>query len=426
MKNFKKVAELLAPAGSLEKLKYALAFGADAVYCGIPDFSLRARINTFTEKDIEQASKIAHRQSKKIYITLNIYAHNQHLEKVKRHLKFLQKIKIDGIILSDPGILDLVKKYLPEVDIHLSTQANATNWRAVRFWSKQGIKRIILAREVALSEIKEIRKNNPKIELEYFVHGAMCMSYSGRCILSKWMTDRSANLGDCSQPCRWLYNLKNKSNKNKNGGNIFLLENLEDDEKKYQLAIEEDSHGTYFFNSKDLNLIEHLKDLIEAGVDSLKIEGRAKSVYYLSVVVRAYRKVIEALENKLPPKNINHIINEQKKELDGLTSRGYTKGFLFGKEPEHNFKNENRKGNYIFVGEVKGAAGKMNIVKVHNELKINDNLEVIVPTGNQKIKIKKLLGHNYQEVREAHGGHKYNYFFEFDKVLKKNALIRKK
>ena len=198
-----KKIELLAPAGSLQKLKYAINFGADAVYCGMPDFSLRVRINKFSKDDLVEAVKFVHARKKKIYVTLNIYAHNFHLEKIKEHLKFLKKVGVDALIVSDPGIINLIKKYYPEVEIHLSTQANATNLEAVKFWRDLGVSRVILAREVTLSEIEEMRKKVKGVELETFVHGAMCMSYSGRCILSKWMTGRSANLGDCSQPCRW-------------------------------------------------------------------------------------------------------------------------------------------------------------------------------------------------------------------------------
>ncbi|KKP84576.1 MAG: Peptidase U32, partial [Candidatus Moranbacteria bacterium GW2011_GWF2_35_54] len=196
----KRNIELLAPAGSLSKMKYALHYGADAVYAGVPDFSLR-----FDFAGLKKGVELAHSLGKKFYVTLNIYAHNVHLKKLEGHLKKLKSIEIDGIILSDPGILMLVKKYLPKVEIHLSTQANATNWQAVKFWETQGVSRVVLAREVTLAEIKEIKKNVPKMELEYFVHGAMCMSYSGRCMLSKWMSNKSANLGDCSQPCRWEY-----------------------------------------------------------------------------------------------------------------------------------------------------------------------------------------------------------------------------
>jgi len=289
MKSRQNNLELLAPAGSPEKLKYALHYGADAVYAGIPDFSLRARINNFDEKTLKAGVEYTHKKGKKIYVTLNIYAHHSHLAKVEKHLKFLKKIKVDGIIVSDPGIIRLIKKYCPETEIHLSTQANATNWQAVKFWHEQGVKRVVLAREVTLEEIREIKKNVPKMELEYFVHGAMCMSYSGRCILSKWMNNRSANLGDCTQPCRWRYhttcNIKHETK------NI----SVKDERNRFEIDLEEDQHGTYFFNSYDLNLIEHLKDLAEAGVESFKIEGRAKSVYYISIVCRAYQRVISSL-----------------------------------------------------------------------------------------------------------------------------------
>ena len=399
-----KTIELLAPAGNLEKLKYALHYGADAVYCGIPDFSLRVRINSFTKEDLVEAVEYTHKLKKKIYITLNIYAHNQHLQKVEEHLKFLKKLNIDGVILSDPGILNLVKKYLPKVDIHLSTQANATNWQAVKFWGEQGVSRIVLAREVTLEDIMEIKKHSAswrtKMELEYFIHGAMCMSYSGRCILSKWVSGRSANLGDCSQPCRWKYDLS-----------------VVDSQKRFGMDLEEDQHGTYFFNSYDLNLISHLEELKKAGVESFKIEGRAKSAYYVAIVVRAYRKVLENLQNK-------KILKEQQKELLKLTNRGYTEGFIFGKEPEHNFTGENFGGEERFVGEVKGVKDKLNIVKVHNELHLKDNLEAITPKGNLKIKIKKIYNHKMEEVASAHGGHPHNYYIQFDKILSERDLVR--
>jgi len=396
--------ELLAPAGSLEKMKYALHYGADAVYCGLPDFSLRVRINSFDKKDLEEAVTYAHKLKKKIYITLNIYAHNKHLEKIVGYLNFLKKLKVDGVIVSDPGILVLVKKYLPEIEIHLSTQANATNSEAVKFWGEQGVKRVILAREVTLKEIKEIKKHNPKIELEYFVHGAMCMSYSGRCILSKWINGRSANLGDCSQPCRWGYNHTKE---------LKVI----DGQKRFAMNLEEDKHGTYFFNSYDLNLITHLDELLTAGVTSFKIEGRAKSAYYVAVAVRAYRKVLDNLGDK-------KIIEEQKKELDKLTNRGYTEGFIFGKDPEHNISSENFGGEMKFVGEIKGIKNNLNIVKAHNEIFLDSDIEVVSSDGNIKIKILKIYNHKMQEVSSAHGGHQNDYYIEFDNILEKKDLLR--
>jgi putative protease len=418
-KNKTKKIELLAPAGSLSKLKYVIEFGADAVYVGIPDFSLRVRINNFTEGEIREAVSYAHTRGKKIYVTLNIYAHNQHLSKIEKHLEFLAPLGVDGIIVSDPGIINLVKEHLPEVEIHLSTQANATNWQAVKFWADLGVKRIILAREVTLSEIGEIKKNVPKVSLEYFVHGAMCMSYSGRCILSKWMTNRSANLGDCSQPCRWGYKeMGCQKNKTKE---IEVVDDL----SRFEMGVEEDRHGTYFFNSYDLNLLENVGDLMIAGVESLKIEGRAKSAYYVAVAVRAYRRVIDAIENKVSAEELKKIVEEQKIELDSLTNRGYAKGFLLGGEPEHNFSGKIIKGGYEFVGEVKGIQGELNFVKVHNAILLGDQVEAVTPEGNFPVKIQRILDDKKNEITEAHGGHDRKYFFEFDRVLNDMTIIRK-
>ncbi len=413
--------ELLAPGGSLSKLKYAIEYGADAVYFGIPDFSLRVRINQFSEEDVAEAVRYAHKRSKKVYVTLNIYAHNKHLAGIEKHLRFLKKLRVDGIIASDPGVIKLIKKHLPGVEIHLSTQANATNWQAVKFWADIGVSRIILAREVTLAGIKEIRKHSAswrtKVGLEYFIHGAMCMSYSGRCILSKWMTDRSANLGDCSQPCRWGYRPEN--------GNFLEME-VQEDPNGYKIRLEEDRHGTYFLNSYDLNLIDHIDKLIEAGVDSLKIEGRAKSAYYVAVTVRAYRSVLDAVMNKLPQKEKSRIIEEQKKELDNLANRGYTAGFLLGNDLEHNFSGKIKKGRYEFVGEIEGIRDNLNIVKVHNAVFLKDKVEAITPQKNMKVKIRRILDEKRREVIEAHGGHEKKYFFEFDKVLPQMTIIRKK
>jgi putative protease len=429
-----KTLELLAPAGNLEKLKYAISYGADAVYCGMPDFSLRVRINNFTQESLREAVEYAHQHKKKIYITLNIYAHNVHLEKIKEHLKFLKTLQIDGVIVADPGIVMLVKKYLPKIEIHLSTQANVTNAEAAKFWAGVGVKRIVLAREVTLDEIREIKKAVPKMELEYFVHGAMCMSYSGRCILSKWMNDRSANLGDCTQPCRWLYNCKSEirnpklqiQNLKTNVDETILVKNIIDGKGKFEIDLEEDRHGTYFFNSRDMNLSAHVQDLMEAGVDSFKIEGRAKSVYYVSVVTRAYRKIIDALGKK----NLKQVIKEQQKELDTLTNRGYSKGFLLGAEPEHNFDGKMHGADYKFVGEIEGKKkidGKIfNIVFIHNEMFVKDDLEAVDPKGSEKIKIKKIYNHKMEGAAEAHGGHNNRFFMQFDRILKEKTLLRRK
>ncbi|MFZ2226779.1 MAG: U32 family peptidase C-terminal domain-containing protein [Candidatus Moraniibacteriota bacterium] len=425
--------ELLAPAGDLNKLKIALEYGADAVYCGVPDFSLRVRINQFSDNTLKEAVEYVHARKKKIYVTLNIYAHNQHLEKIKKHIRYLKKLKVDAIIASDPGIILLIQEYWPECEIHLSTQANATNFSAVEFWRKQGVKRIILAREVTLQEIKEIGAETKNIELEYFVHGAMCMSYSGRCILSKWMTDRSGNLGDCAQPCRWVYHeitgnkkeIKSKQRKERMRRRDFSSMSVVDEKKRYVMDVEEDQHGTHFFNSYDMNLISHVGKLIDAGVTSLKIEGRAKSAYYLAIVTRAYRTVLFALENNLPEKEIEVIVRKQRRALDNLVHRGYSRGFLFGREPEHNFENRSNRAKFQFVGEVRGVENNLNILRVHNHIDLADELEAITPEKNIKLKIKKILDYNKKEVEVADGGHNNEYYFEFDKVLDTMSLVRK-
>lgn len=418
MKKSSKI-ELLAPAGSLEKLKYAIEWGANAVYAGIPDVSMRARINAFTEKNLQEATEYVHSRGKKIFVTLNIYAHNYHLPTVEKHLKFLKKIGIDAVIVADPGIISLAKKIIPEVEIHLSTQANVTNWQAAKFWYDLGVKRIVLAREVTLEDIQAIKKHVPKLELEYFVHGAMCMSYSGRCILSKWMSGKSANLGDCTQPCRWNYKAKSEVSHYK------TLE-VQESQSLRPVILEEDSHGTYFFNSKDLNLLEHLEQLKKAGVDSFKIEGRNKSVYYVANVARAYRNVLDAIEQKKSPAEIKKITRWASNELDKLANRGYTKGFLLGNEPQHNFDGQQTNEKFQFVGEVlENNDGEIK-VKIHNAVKTGDTIEIITKEKNIPIKIKTIYNHEHEEVTSAHGGHGNVYYVKINKRdIEPMSLLRK-
>lgn len=421
LKRNNQAVELLAPAGSPDKMRYALVYGADAVYAGIPDFSMRARINAFTEENLEKAVREAHRLKKKFYVTLNIYAHNHHLAKIKKHLQFLRRIKPDAIILSDPGILSLVKQYYPKAEIHLSTQANATNAEAVKFWANQGIKRIILAREVSLSEIKEIHQSNPGVELECFVHGAMCMSYSGRCILSKWMTGRSANLGDCVQACRWRYRGAHSAKRR------TLAMTVEDEKGEFEIDLEEDEKGTYFFNSKDLNLLAHLDELKKAGVTSFKIEGRNKSVFYLAVATRAYRKVIDQIQVKGSKSKARKVIQAQQRELNSLVHRGYTTGFLLGKEPEHNFDDSHVATRRQFVGEVLENKKGLLKIKVHNALRVKDSIEVVTPNRNIPFRINSLYNDKMEKIASAHGGHGKGYFLKTSlKTIKPFSLICKK
>jgi U32 family peptidase len=382
--------ELLAPAGNMLKMKTALAHGADAVYLGIPDFSLRVRINDFDLKGLEEAVRYAHAKRKRVYITVNIFAHNKHIEKLPSYLKQINRISPDALIVSDPGVLSLVKKYCPKIDIHLSTQANCTNYEAVKFWQKQGVSRIILGRETSLEEIRDINKKCPKMELEYFVHGAMCMSYSGRCFLSKEFIDRSANLGDCVQPCRWEYDVFIKT-KSKN--------------KEEELELISDKHGSYLLNSKDLCLIKSLPELLKAGVISFKIEGRAKSSYYLANIVGIYKKALTDLGS------INFL---HKELLKKITHRGYTSGFLLNKKGEQNIKNSHFIPDWEFCGQVKSSditkSGEYynNVlrVKVHNTIREGDQIEIIMPKYDIiRTRVKKMLDFSSRDVlAEAHGG----------------------
>ncbi len=415
--------ELLAPAGSLEKLKVALVYGADAVYFGLPDFSLRARSNQFSKEDIIEAEKICRQQKKKFYITMNIYAHNIHLPQIRKQLEWLreEKIKPDGIIISDPGIIQLVQEILPDISWHLSTQANATNVEAVKFWQKVGCQRVILAREVTIGEIEEIHQELPEMELETFVQGAMCMSYSGRCMLSKWMTNRSANLGDCAQPCRWLWqDTKEERKKEKE---------VIDDKNRFAMKIEEDQHGTYLFNSRDLSLIEHLEKLYRAGIYSFKIEGRAKSIYYLATVVRAYRQVIDCFKNN---GKCQDIIKQAKEELKKISNRGYWTGFIFGDEPPHLFDKAYLATEWEFAGTTKMIFDKDNerkrkrLVFVHNKLLVGDQVELITPDRNITAKIKKIINEDGESVESAHGGLNKFFLIEFNQPVPSIFLLRRK
>jgi len=378
--NIKPKLELLAPAGNLAKMKTAFAYGADAVYLGIPEFSLRVRINDFDLAGIAQAINYAHSLKKKVYVTINIFAHEKHIKLLPAYLKKLAQIKPDGIILSDPGVLELVKKYLPKIEIHLSTQANCTNGAAVKFWYRQGVRRVILGREVTLKEIKEIHKVCPKMELEYFVHGAMCMAYSGRCFLSKDMVGRSANLGDCVQPCRWEYEVFIKPH-----GHSEVLE------------LVKEPHGTYLLNSKDLCLLEYLPELIKAGITSFKIEGRAKSVYYLANIIGIYRL---ALDNT---KQIPKLVDELNTKV---THRGYTTGFLLGEKAAQNVKDSHNIPAWEFCGQVIRSDKKGVLIQVHNTIKAGDELEIILPFYDIiKLRADKMVDFKSgQEIAEAHGG----------------------
>lgn len=416
-----KKPELIAPAGSLEKMKYAFEYGADAVYCGIPDFSLRARINFFGTKEVLEGIRYAHKIGKKVYITTNIFAHNKHINKLPAFLKIFKKEMPDAFIASDPGVIATIKKILPKAKIHLSTQANCTNWQAAEMWYKQGVKRVVLAREVSLKEIKEIKKRVPKLELEYFVHGAMCMAYSGRCLLSAWMAGRSANLGDCAQSCRWRYEVKNQD-ENK----IIISE----EKRGEPMELIEDEHGSYIMNSKDLCLVEYLKDLKNAGVGAFKIEGRAKSVHYVATVVKAYRNVVDSNYNK-------KAIELAKEELNKNVNREYTTGFLLGDENDsrQNIEDRSAGSDWEFVGQtVETNNSQLTthnkneiLVKPHNALYVGEDIEILQPRAkNIQMKVEKIINAtNNQEVASMHGGSKDSFIIEAGQKVEPMSIIRK-
>ena len=351
-----KIPELLAPAGNFEKMQTAIHYGADAVYLGGKKFSLRAHATNFGEEEIAQAVAYSHERGVKVYTTINIFAHNDDLAELPDYLLSLREAKVDGLIISDPGILGVARRVVPELPIHLSTQANVTNLESVRFWASQGVKRLNLARELSLAEITEIRQAT-ETELEIFVHGALCISYSGRCLLSLYLTGRDANQGNCAHPCRYHYRLEEE----KRPGQFF--------------PVEEDSRGTYIFNAKDLCLLHRLPELIRAGADSLKIEGRMKSVYYVGAITRLYRAALdywkkEGLDAALP--------EAFREELLKIGSRGYTENF-FDLPPttaDMLYDGPMISYDYAPVGIVR-QAGPQPVIETRNPIVVGDRLEYL-------------------------------------------------
>lgn len=392
--------ELLAPAGNIEKMKYALAYGADAVYAGIPRFSLRTKDNDFRMDTIKSAIDYTHENGRKIYLTLNAFPHNSKIESFQTALQMVAELKPDGIILADPGVIMLAAKYCPEIPVHLSTQANTVNWAAVKFWQSMGVKRIILSRELSLKEISEIRQRVPEIELEAFVHGAICIAYSGRCLLSNYFNHRDANQGTCTNSCRWEYNMYEQHEHVKRSEGIFL----EEKERPGDLMpIEEDEHGTYIMNSKDLNAIHLLAKMRDAGIDSFKIEGRSKSIYYVSVISRAYRQALDELQTT------GYISEAVMAETNAVSNRGYISGFL-ERNPGPNGEDYSKSGaefqSHVFAGVVNGydPQTKRLRAEIRNRIEVGNTLEVMTPAGNRAFIIKDMFNLNGQTLDTAHGG----------------------
>ncbi len=373
--------ELLAPAGNMEKGKMALLYGADAIYLGGKMFGLRAFANNFSLEEIAEIAAYAHDLGKKVYVTVNIFAHNEDINKLPAYLRSLQQAGVDALLISDLGVWSTARQVVPDMPLHVSTQANTTNFAAVRAWEQLGAERVVLARELSLAEIAEI-SSKTTVELETFVHGAMCISYSGRCLLSAYLTGRDGNRGACTQACRWEYNMY-KLGEQKRPGEYFDLE--------------EDEHGTYVMNSKDLCLIEYLPDLMRAGVCSLKIEGRMKSVHYVATVVSVYRKAIDKCWSDMVNYNVPA---EWITELNKVSHRQYTTGFA-AKKPDRNaqvYTSSKYEQTHDFVGIVTGydAAKKRAYFEQRNNVKAGEPLELLTPGG-------ATMPFTLQEMQDAEG-----------------------
>ena len=385
-----KKIELLAPAGDLEKLKVAISYGANAVYMGGKALGLRAKAKNFEFDEIHEAVDFAHKHNARIYITANIFAHNDDFSGIEEYFNELGKAGVDALIISDPGIFSIAREILPNMDIHISTQSNNTNYHSVNFWRRLGAKRVVLARELSFGEISEINKNISKddssFELESFVHGAMCISYSGRCLLSNYLTGRDSNKGECTHPCRWKYNL------------------VEEQRPNEFMPVFEDERGTYIFNSKDLCMIGHLPEIIEAGVKSLKIEGRMKTSYYVAATTSIYRQALDQYfsDKEKYQAKVPYYLEELKK----VSHRDFTTGFYFGKTTSEDqvYSDSSYIRNYDFIGLVLDYDEKSGLAKVEqrNKFSDGDEIEILQTSGNIfKQKISAIFDDKMAEINEA-------------------------
>ncbi|SUP42135.1 peptidase U32 family protein [Veillonella criceti] len=400
--------EVLSPAGNMDKLKMAIRYGADAVYCAGQSFGLRASSSNFSNEQLKEAVDFVHSHGKKIYVTCNIIPHNEDLVGLEDYLKFLESIGVDAIIVADLGIFLLAKRVAPNLERHVSTQANTTNYLTTEFWKEQGASRVVVAREVSIADIKTM-KEAADIEIEAFVHGAMCISYSGRCLLSNYFTTRDANRGQCTQACRWKYSL------------------VEENRPGEYYPIEEDQHGTYIFNSKDLCLLKYIPDLVEAGVDSLKIEGRMKSVHYAATVTKVYR---EAVDTYLADPAHYEVKPEWIEELEKISHRPYTEGFSVEKPDEtaQNYGASSNTQTHDFIGLVEGynAEEGYAYLEQRNNFKVGDEVEFCQPHGELVHHvITKMTDEDGNEITVApHAQMKVRLYI--DTPLEEYAMMRRK
>ena len=445
------VTELLSPAGSLKNMRYAFAYGADAVYAGQPRYSLRVRNNAFDHDNLKIGIEEAHALGKKFYVVVNIHPHNSKLKNFIRDLEPVVAMNPDALIMSDPGLIMMVRENFPHVAVHLSVQANAVNWATVKFWKNMGLTRVILSRELSIEEIEEIKNNVPDMEIEVFVHGALCMAYSGRCLLSGYMNKRDANQGACTNACRWDYKIHEAAEdetgdvipvtqiedsfketsccKNKDAdeqhaieqhqfGEPVLLQRNEED----IFAAEEDEHGTYFMNSKDLRAVQHVERLAKMGIHSLKIEGRTKSYFYCARTAQIYRKAIDdALEGKpFDPSLMT--------QLEGLANRGYTEGFLrrhVHSEYQNYETGSSRFDHQQFVGEVLERNGDYIKIEVKNRFVVGDSLELMTTKGNITFTLSEIKDKKGNLIIDAKGsGHVVDIPVPADVDMRYALLIR--
>ncbi len=404
-----KKIELLAPAGDLDKLKMAIDYGADAIYLAGEAYGLRTASKNFTDEKMKEAVEYVHERNKKIYVTMNIVPHDLDLVGIEEYVQKLVKLKIDALIISDPGIFSVIKDIAPEMEVHLSTQASATNSLTIKFWKELGMKRIVLARELSLEEIRKIKDAVPDVDLEAFVHGAMCISYSGRCLLSNYMTGRDANRGDCAQACRWKYRLVEEKRPN-----------------EYYPIVEEDG-GTFIFNSKDLCMIEYIPQLIESGIDSFKIEGRVKSQYYVATVIRSYRIATDAYyRGEYTAELAQRLLNEIKK----VSYRDFTQGFFLKKPNEEDqlYENSSYIRDYDFVGIVLDYDKEKKMAKIEQRNRIfkGDEVEIFGPEDGFKIcNISQMINEKGEEIEVANHAREV-FFVPLEEEVNRGDLIRKK
>ncbi len=377
--------ELLIPASSLEVLKVAVIFGADAVYIGGEAFGLRAKAKNFTMDEMREGIAFAHEHDVKVYVTANILAHNNDLEGVRAYFEELKEIKPDGLIIADPAIFEIAGEVCPDIERHISTQANNTNYGTYNFWHKLGATRVVTARELSLEEIKEIRKNIPDdLEIETFVHGAMCISYSGRCLLSNYMVGRDANQGACTHPCRWKYSI------------------VEETRPGEYMPVFENERGTYIFNSKDLCMIEHIPEILEAGIDSLKIEGRMKTALYVATVARTYRKAIDDYQKD--PEIYRQNMPWYLDQISNCTYRQFTTGFFFGKPDENSqiYDNNTYVKEYTYLGIIGEEKDGTYRIEQRNKFSVGEIIEVMKPNGeNIEVTVKRILTEDGVEQESA-------------------------